>query len=240
MSSSEHAYMADEEERMKFNGTFPQNEDPLYYEADSTTLTASIFPDMFKKAGKNAPFSTRGRVVLPWYRNKYQNEVEVTNCTALTQQELNHVLFDLQDGTRYWSPNCYILKFIFWITILACIAACVGIFFLGLEIWIPILISIGIVLFAIIILVIVSKAYKNYLIAREFAFRRRIRKNNQRIFQAARTEMRVGSLGAWLEILYDTGVSQINARDNSVRDYTTGPRDIRNSNPRLSRNYTPY
>lgn len=246
MSSSEQAFRQDEKEQIPLNNSRHQprfQEQPDYdYDEDysnpydSTGYFASIFPNMYKRAAKNAPFSSVGRVVMPWYRNTYQNRMEVVNCTPITEQEINHAIFDLEDQTNYWSPNCYCLKITFWLSILLAIVGIVVLVIIKLSILLKILFIILIILVLIIILICLCKSYKNYLISREYAFKKRVHKNNQRIFHPLGTEVRVGPFASWLELLYNP-----ENRPDFVRDMTVvsamQPRGSVERRSRVARSY---
>ena len=196
------------------------------------TYTPLIFPDMFKTATKEAPFSAKGRIVLPWYKNKYQNHMEAVNCTALTEDEMNFSIFDLEDQTDYWSPKCLLLKILFWFILLLAIVGVLLLIILPifvkpfpLAVWLRVLIIIAIIIVAIILLVVLSICYKNYLISREFRFKKRVRKLNRRIFEPIGTELKVGTFGAWLEVVYDPDDNVLYARNWNIQDLTQVGKD---------------
>lgn len=196
-------------------------EEHEYHPNDGSSYFPLIFPDMYKRACKEAPYSTRGRIVLPWYRNKYQNKTEVVNCTAVTEQEINHAIFDLADATEYWSPRCCCLKVLFWlILIIGIVAIVLVLVLLTISILLRILIAVVILVVMLVILACLCCSYKSYLMSREYAFKLRANKSNQRIFAPLETEMRVGTFGGWLEVIYDPDQNQINARDFEIRDRT--------------------
>lgn len=210
MSSSEEARL------IRSQVAISQYTDGFSAEENYRKYSACVFPDMFYKAGKNAPFSTRGRVVLPWYKGMYQNKQEVVNCTTLKEQEVNYLLFDMQDNSGYWSPSCWGLKLVFWAVHILGIALAVIVFFVGLPLWSAILLCVLILFISLLVLYCLSHSYKNYLISREYALRRRVDKTNRRVFSHAGVETRVGTFGAWLEFVYDPERSPVQVRDRTM------------------------
>lgn len=190
-----------------------QYTDRLSVQENYRKYCASIFPDMFYKAGRDAPFSLRGRVILLWYRGNYQNKQEVINCTNLKEQEVNYLLYDLQDNSGYWNPSCRGLKFMFWVILILGIALAVFVFFINLHLWLSILLCVLILLITFLLLYCLNQSYKNYLVSREYAIRNRVDKANRRINSHAGVETRVGTFGAWLEFVYDPEFAPIQAVD---------------------------
>lgn len=177
---------------------------PRYRKRD---YCCSIFPDMYSRAKRNRPSSSRGRAILPWSKKNYRNRGEVLANTSIPENELNAVIFDLESLTNHWKPRSLILQVFFWLVMLLAIIGLIVAVVLAatktLKVWIAVLIAVIILLVAILLILLLNFLYKNYLIEREKSFNRRAVHLNRKIMNLYGTEMLIGTYGAWLEVLYD-------------------------------------